>query len=93
MRSARELNARKMQPRRHRRRKSMAAILMDAHAPSCCPKLFILRALDILTRHRLCNKHNEARPGYARFPEACLHSVYGLVQLTHRTASLPWATA
>jgi hypothetical protein len=21
----------------------MAAILMDAHAPSCCPKLFILR--------------------------------------------------
>ena len=51
MRSARELNARKIQPRRHRRRKSMAAIVMDAHSPSCCPKLFILRALDILTRH------------------------------------------
>ena len=28
------------------------AATMDAHAPSCCPKLFILRALDILTRHK-----------------------------------------
>jgi hypothetical protein len=41
----------------------------------------------------LCDKHEEARPGYERFPEASLHSVYGLVQLPHRTASLPWAKA
>ena len=33
------------------------------------------------------------RPAYKRFPEASLHSVYGLVQLPHRTASLPWAKA
>jgi RNA-directed DNA polymerase len=44
-------------------------------------------------RRWLCDKHNEPRPGYKRFPEACLHSVYGLVQLPHRTASLPWAKA
>jgi RNA-directed DNA polymerase len=54
-------------------------------------------AVDIHARRRLrrwlCDKHNEARPGYKRFPEASLHSMYGLVQLPHRTASLPWATA
>lgn len=54
-------------------------------------------AVDLHTRRRLrrwlCNKHNEPRPGYKRFPEASLHSVYGLVQLPHRTASLPWANA
>ena len=44
-------------------------------------------------RRWLCDKHNEPRPGYKRFPEASLHSVFGLVQLPHRTASLPWAQA
>jgi RNA-directed DNA polymerase len=54
-------------------------------------------AVDMHTRRRLrrwlCDKHNEARPGYKRFPEASLYCVYGLVQLPHRTASLPWAKA
>jgi RNA-directed DNA polymerase len=54
-------------------------------------------AVDLHARRRLrrwlCDKHHEARPGYKRFPEASLHSVYGLVQLPHRTASFPWATA
>ncbi len=27
------------------------------------------------------------------FPEASLHALYGLAQLPHRTASLPWASA
>ncbi len=51
-------------------------------------------AVDMHARRRLrrwlCDKHNEPRPGYLRFPEASLHSVFGLVQLPHRTASLPW---
>jgi RNA-directed DNA polymerase len=54
-------------------------------------------AVDIHARRRLrrwlCDKHHEPRPGYKRFPEAWLHSVYGLVQLPHRTASLAWASA
>ena len=54
-------------------------------------------AVDMHARRRLrrwlCDKHSEPRPGYKRFPEASLHSVYGLVQLPHRTASLPWAKA
>jgi RNA-directed DNA polymerase len=55
------------------------------------------RAVDFHARRRLrrwlCDKHHEPRPGYKRFPEASLHSVYGLVQLPHRTASLSWAKA
>jgi RNA-directed DNA polymerase len=54
-------------------------------------------AVDIHARTRLrrwlCDKHKEPRPAYTRFPEASLHSVFGLVQLPHRTASLPWAKA
>ena len=54
-------------------------------------------AVDIHARWRLrrwlCDKHKEPRPGYKRFPEASLHFVYGLVQLPHRTANLPWAKA
>jgi RNA-directed DNA polymerase len=54
-------------------------------------------AVDLHARARLrrwlCDKHNQPRPGYKRFPEASLHSVFGLVQLPHRTASLPWAQA
>ncbi len=42
-------------------------------------------------RRWLCDKHKEPRPAYKRFPEASLHSVYGLVQLPHRTANQPWA--
>jgi hypothetical protein len=44
-------------------------------------------------RRWLCDKHKESRPGYKRFPEASLNSVFGLVSLPRRTASLPWATA
>jgi RNA-directed DNA polymerase len=54
-------------------------------------------ALDMHARWRLrrwlCDKHKEARPGYKRFPEGSLHGVYGLVQLPHRIAGLPWAKA
>jgi hypothetical protein len=54
-------------------------------------------AVDMHARRRLrrwlCDKHKEPRPGYKRFPEASLNSVYGLVQLPHRTANLPWAKA
>jgi hypothetical protein len=50
-------------------------------------------AVDIHARTRLrrwlCDKHNERRPAYKGFPEAPLHSVFGLVQLPHQTASLP----
>ncbi|MGB0023692.1 MAG: group II intron maturase-specific domain-containing protein, partial [Candidatus Sulfotelmatobacter sp.] len=55
------------------------------------------RAVDLHARRRLrrwlCDKHKEPRPAYKRFPEASLHSVYGLVQLPHRTANHPWANA
>ncbi len=54
-------------------------------------------AVDLHARRRLrrwlCDKHSTPRPGYRRFPEASLCSVYGLVQLPHRTANLPWAQA
>ena len=54
-------------------------------------------AVDLHARRRLrrwlCDKHKEPRPAYQRFSEASLHSVYGLVQLPHRTANLPWAKA
>jgi hypothetical protein len=44
-------------------------------------------------RRWLCDKHKEPRPGYKRFPEASLNSVFGLVSLPRRTASLSWANA
>ena len=54
-------------------------------------------AVDLHARRRLrrwlCDKHHEPRPGYKRFPEAALQSVYGLVQLPHRIASRSWANA
>ena len=47
-------------------------------------------AVDLHARTRLrrwlCDKHNEPRPGYKRFPEASLNSVFGLVNLPQRTA-------
>jgi group II intron reverse transcriptase/maturase len=44
-------------------------------------------------RRWLCDKHKVARPGYNRFPEASLNDVFGLVNLSRRTAQLPWAKA
>src|SRR5216684_606785 len=44
-------------------------------------------------RQWLCAKHDVSWPATKRYPEASLHSVYGLVQLPHRTANLPWAKA
>ena len=44
-------------------------------------------------RQWLCAKHKEVWPAYNRFPEASLHDVLGLVRLTKRTSSLPWATS
>ena len=44
-------------------------------------------------RRWLCDKHHEPHPGHNHFPEPSLHLVYGLVQLPHRIASLPWANA
>ncbi|HEX8818051.1 MAG TPA: group II intron reverse transcriptase/maturase [Terriglobales bacterium] len=42
-------------------------------------------------RQWLCAKHKVAWPATKRFPEAGLHDVFGLVRLTTRTSSFPWA--
>jgi RNA-directed DNA polymerase len=44
-------------------------------------------------RQWLCAKHKVAWPATKRFPEADLHDELGLVRLTKRTRSLPWATS
>ena len=53
------------------------------------------RAVDQHTRKRLrqwlCAKHKVVWPGKKRFPTESFYKVYGLVSLTERTASLPWA--
>jgi group II intron reverse transcriptase/maturase len=53
------------------------------------------RAVDQHTRKRLrqwlCAKHKVRWPGKKRFPTVSLYQVLGLVSLTERTASLPWA--
>jgi RNA-directed DNA polymerase len=53
------------------------------------------RAVDQHTRKRLrqwlCAKHKVRWPGKKRFPTASFYQVLGLVSLTERTASLPWA--
>jgi len=53
------------------------------------------RAVDQHTRKRLrqwlCAKHKVRWPGKKRFPAASFYKVLGLVSLTERTASLPWA--
>jgi RNA-directed DNA polymerase len=41
----------------------------------------------------LCAKHKVVRARAGRFPEPFLHRVLGLVCLTKRTGSLPWATS
>ena len=43
-------------------------------------------------RQWLCAKHKVVGAGTGRFPETSLYQVLGLVRLTARTGSLPWAT-
>ena len=42
-------------------------------------------------RQWLCAKHKLDRPATKQYPDADLHAVLGLVRLTTRTHSLPWA--
>ena len=44
-------------------------------------------------RRWLCAKHKVLGSGAGRFPEASLHRVLGLVCLSTRTSSFPWATS
>jgi len=44
-------------------------------------------------RQWLCVKHKVSWPATKRFPEAALHDELGLVRLTRRTRSFPWATS
>jgi RNA-directed DNA polymerase len=54
------------------------------------------RAVERHTRRRLrqwlCAKHKVAGAGTGRYPDDMLHERFGLVRLTQRTASFPWAT-
>jgi group II intron reverse transcriptase/maturase len=43
-------------------------------------------------RQWLCVKHKERAGGNTRFPQRALHQTFGLVRLTRRTGSFPWAT-
>ena len=53
------------------------------------------RAVDKHTTRRLrrwlCAKHKVAGQGTGQFPDETLHLNFGLVRLTQRTASFPWA--
>jgi hypothetical protein len=55
------------------------------------------RAIDQHARRRLrwwlCAKHKMRGPATKHYPETALHEVLGLVQLSARTASFPWATS
>jgi group II intron reverse transcriptase/maturase len=44
-------------------------------------------------RQWLCAKHKVIGAGLTRYPEPSLHHVLGLVRLTARTGSFPWATS
>jgi group II intron reverse transcriptase/maturase len=44
-------------------------------------------------RRWLCDKHKEPWPGYKRFPEGSLCDEFGLINLSARTATRPWARA
>jgi hypothetical protein len=44
-------------------------------------------------RQWLCAKHKVSWPATQQFPEADFHDVLGLVRLTARTRSFPWATS
>jgi hypothetical protein len=54
------------------------------------------RAVERHTRRRLrqwlCAKHKLPGAGTARYPDDTLHERFGLVRLTQRTGSFPWAT-
>ena len=55
------------------------------------------RAVDAHTRHRLrqwlCAKHKISGQGAGEYPDTTLHETLGLVRLSRRTRSLPWANA
>jgi group II intron reverse transcriptase/maturase len=55
------------------------------------------RGVDAHACHRLRQwlraKHKVQGQGYLRFPDTYLYQELGLVQLTHQTRNLPWATA
>jgi hypothetical protein len=55
------------------------------------------RAVEVHTRRPLrqwpCAKHKLPGLGIKRYPDALLHDKFGLVRLTERTTSFPWATA
>ena len=55
------------------------------------------RALDRHGRHRLrqwlCAKHQVKSQGTSRFPDQSLHDELGMIPLSPRTQSFPWATA
>ncbi|MGA8029860.1 MAG: group II intron reverse transcriptase/maturase [Bryobacteraceae bacterium] len=55
------------------------------------------RAIERHARRRLrqwlCAKHKLWWPATKQYPEADLHTVLGLVRLTERTRSFPWATS
>jgi group II intron reverse transcriptase/maturase len=44
-------------------------------------------------RQWLCAKHKVSWPATKQYPEAALHDVFGLVRLTTRTSSFPWANS
>jgi RNA-directed DNA polymerase len=54
------------------------------------------RAVEQHTRRRLrqwlCAKHKVPGTGTAQYPDEALHEVFGLVRVSQRTASFPWAT-
>jgi hypothetical protein len=53
------------------------------------------RAVELHTRRRLrqwlCAKHQVSGQGTGQYSDATLHEGLGLVRLTRRTASFPWA--
>jgi hypothetical protein len=55
------------------------------------------RAVEAHARYRLrqwlCAKHQVRRAATKRYSDASLHDVLGLVRLTTRTSSFPWATS
>ena len=55
------------------------------------------RAIDRHVRHRLrqwlCAKHKVKTRGTSRFPDQYLHDELGLIRLSARTKSFPWANA
>ena len=60
----------------------------------------VSRAYQVIERHArrrlrqwLCAKHKRRWPATKQYPEAALHQKLGLVQLSTRTTSFPWATS